>query len=344
MSTTVKTNQTPEKLTTWLAAPAIKERIGSALAGYMELEPFMSQMIISLQNETVADCTEQSKFEAVHQCAALGLLPSLSQVALIPREIKNKGKVCTVMPQWQGYQALMLRHPEVATVKAVLVHVRDSYSFDPLSEQLIHEFDPFDAARTITKLDDIRGGYLRITYRDGRLPLYHFVTVDTIRKARDCAQSKNIWDKWFQEQALKTVYRNAYARRVVPVDHLVHSRLQNLVEADDLALENDPNRAVVLPVSVAPITHKPSRAEQLQAKISNREQRTEQPREVPEQKPEEPQQAQPLTDHAINEATTVEQLDRLADQLKAEREQMDQDAYEYLNNMIGAKRKSLGKK
>jgi recombinational DNA repair protein RecT len=225
----------------------------------------------------------------------LGLLPSLKQVALIPMNIKDKGLCCTVMPQWQGYQALMLRHPDVMSVKAVLVHISDRYTFDPVNESLLHEYDPLDDARKFATIKDIRGGYLVVRYKDGRPPLYHFVTADTIDKARTCAQAQNIWTKWFQEQALKTIYRNAYARRVVPIDHLVHSHLQDLVNADDVALGNDPNRVIVVEQSATAISHKPvSRTQQVASRMAPAAPVEAEPEATPE--PEKKQPAKPSKD------------------------------------------------
>lgn len=292
----------PAKLRDWLEAPTVRAGVNSALAGYLDVDSFIAQMLIAFQDENLVDCIPQSKFEAVHQCAALQLLPGLKQVALIPRDIKNRGKCVTVMPQWQGYQALMLRHPNVLSVKAVLVHVSDSYTYDPVEESLRHEFDPFDSERRFNDVKDLRGGYLVVKWKDGQPPLYHFVTAETIDKARGCAIASPIWKKWFYEQALKTVYRNAYARRVVPIDPLIHSRLQGLVEADDVALGNDPSRVIESAPAPA-ITHKPSRTEQAAKRLPKREQA---------------EPAEPLPfDQQIAAASLVDELEQIRAQIKA---------------------------
>jgi phage RecT family recombinase len=337
----------PAKLRDWLTAPSIKHGIESALAGYMQVDSFVAQMLIAFQDDALADCTPESKFEACHQCATLGLLPSLKHVALIPREIKNKGKCVTVMPQWQGYQALMLRHPEVSSIRASLVHVRDKYTYDPLDESLFHEFDPFDESRTISKLDDIRGGYLRVMYKDGRPTLFHYVTKETIRKAMACAQSKNIWEKWFAEMALKTVYRNAYARRVVPVDHLVYARLQAITDADDIAMENAPLQQIVVQSNPVIDGPKQSRVEQAAAKMQKPK-----PEPAVETKEEstavEESSAAVVVDTsegAIAAATTAEQLDAIMEALKANKEALGLNQYDMLYTIAKLRRKDLaGKK
>lgn len=354
MSTATKPRQAtevatqPEKIRGWFAAPGVHDGLASALAGYMDADAFINQMLIAFTDDAIAPCTAASKFEAAHQCAALGLLPSLKQVALIPREISGKGKCCTVMPQWQGYQALMLRHPDVQSVKAVLVHVTDRYTFDPVNESLLHEYDPFDGARKFENVKDLRGGYLVVKYKDGRPPLYHFVTAETVEKARTCAQAQNIWSKWFAEQALKTIYRNAYARRVVPIDHLVHSRLQDLVNADDVALQNDPSRVVVIEQPAATITHKPvSRTQQVAQKMAPpvAESAPAEPETKPDPEEKPAKAAKPSKDSAlpfdvqITKAEKLEQLEAIYEALG--KAGLSEDEYNMYHNMLTKKQAKL---
>ena len=164
------------------------------------------------------------------------LLPSMDHVALIPR--KNKGvEECTVMPQWQGYKSLMERHPDVLEVNCDLVHVSDELRVN--AGQVSHSYDPLDENRSIDGFKDIRGGYLKVLYTNtSRQPKYHFVTVKEIEKRSKCAQTKNVWQKWFREMAMKTVYRDGFARRIVPFDTLVN--LKAITAADDRAMDSDP--------------------------------------------------------------------------------------------------------
>lgn len=264
MTTMVK-NEDDNKLTTWLDGNGVRSRIGSALGGVMDEDSFIAQIVIAMQHPDIRTCTVSSQFEAVHLCASLGLLPSLQQVALIPRDMKSQGRLCTVMPQWQGYHALMIRHPDVLDINARLVHVTDDYEFDPITESLsLHDYDPFDATRVFNKFEDVKGGYLVVTWRDKERPAkWHFVPVETMKKAKACAQTPNIWNKWFTEMCLKTVYRNAYARRIVPIDPLVQSKMEKVTEADDVALGNDPERIIDTTASPVEPTRPKTRAARL---------------------------------------------------------------------------------
>jgi recombinational DNA repair protein RecT len=219
----------------WLTNPEVAHRIQSALAGWMTGDEFIAQMLISLQHPGIRECSEESKFKAAHVCASLQLLPSLDQVALVPR--KNH---VHAMPQWQGYKAIMERHPNVLEVEAFLVHKSDQYRIH--NGVIDHEYDYFDPKRRIESVRDLVGGYLVINYTDGRHPKYFPVTADYIAKCQACAETQNVWVKWFEQQALKTIFRAGYARRVVPVDPLVNKALQEASAAEDVAMGNDPDR------------------------------------------------------------------------------------------------------
>lgn len=310
----IATQNKPKGLRELLEAPNIRTGIRQALGGFMDEGNFLAQMLIALQQPGVVDCTLESKFKAVHLCATLGLLPTLGQVALIPRNMKDQGLCCTVMPQWQGFQALMLRHPDVLAVKATLVHVTDSYQFDPDTETIsAHNYDPFGSDRRFQDFADLRGGYLVITYKDFRPKQYHCVPLDVFQRARKCAQSDNIWKSWFAEQCLKTIYRNAYARRVIPMDQFAN-RLATLVESEDAALGNDPDRISQSPVSAITYTPEPKAATRTEAaaqKMKKAETKAETKAESGKQNAELPFDVQ------LMKAETTEAVDAIFEAVKA---------------------------
>ena len=235
MSTALQEHSRATGLTAWIDNPKAHARIDAAVGDVMETDQFIAHMLTAFQSPEVRGCTDQSKFTALHECAALGLLPTLNQVKLIPYKDQLKA-----MPQWQGYKALMERHPSILEVSGCLVHVADKFAFE--NGEPRHTYDPFDASRDIKNGKDIKGGYCKIVYSDGRPPKYHMVTVRQIEKARGCAQTQNVWGKWYEQMALKTLYRDCYARRAVPIDPLVYSRLQKVLKLDDINMGNDPLR------------------------------------------------------------------------------------------------------
>ena len=222
-----------QKLREWAATEGARAEIAAAIGGLMDAAQFTAHMLVAFQPADIRACSTQSKYRALMECAALGLLPTLGQVVLIPYKDTLKA-----MPQWQGYKAVMERHATVLEVSGTLVHKSDSLRFK--NGKIKHEFDPLDESREFNGPDDLRGGYLKIIYRDGRPPRYHFVTRAKIVKAQACAQTQSIWKKWYTEMSLKTLYRDGYARRVVPVDPLTNRQLEEITRVDDANLGNDP--------------------------------------------------------------------------------------------------------
>ena len=337
------TQAKPKGLRDLLESPNVRTGISKALGGFMDEGNFLSQMLIAFQapgadgRPGVIDCTLDSKFKAAHLCATLGLLPTLGQVALIPRDMKGEGLVCTVMPQWQGFQALMLRHPDVRSVKATLVHSSDTYGYDPETESVVnHTFDPFDPKRTFTDFKDLRGGYLVVIYKDNRQKLYHCVKLDVFERARKCAMTDKIWLKWFEEQCLKTVYRNAYARRVVPIDPFATHRIQALVESEDDALGNDPERLTSTPV--AAVTYQPeekpkSRTEAAASKMKKAD-------TTPDESKSEQKPTDPIPfDKQIEQATTARALDATERAIVAANLTIDETAF--LKSMLSTARERI---
>jgi len=235
MSTALQTAQKPKGLKGWVQSEEAKEEIAAAIGDIMPADQFTAHMLVAFRDEKIRHCSDQSKYRALMTCAALGMVPTLDQVKLIPY-----GDELKAMPQWQGYKAAMERHPDILEVVGQLVHVADKCSIEQGEPR--HSYDPFSIHRNFKDAEDVRGGYLKIIYRDGRPPKYHFVPRKTIKQAQECAQTQKVWKAWYYEMALKTVYRNAYARRAVPMDPMVNSRLQQAVNADDLNLGNDPAR------------------------------------------------------------------------------------------------------
>lgn len=244
--TNVVATDKEQKISNWVRMPEVQNRILSALNESIKPEYFFAQIEISFQDPEVQKCTARSQYEALHRCAAMGLLPSLDHVALIPRKNGNYFEL-DVMPEWRGYKAIMERHPLVFTVDAQLVHVNDEYTFE--GGILKHTFDPFSADRVIRSVKDIKGGYAVITWKDGRPPKYHFCTADYIDKCMSCAQTKNVWNKWFEQQARKTLYNSCYRANHIPVDPAVEAHMGTVISVDNEYLGNDPNR---VPSSGAP--------------------------------------------------------------------------------------------
>lgn len=251
--TAIERPKTPaQTVSAWMEHPRMGASLKAALAGYMTIEQFAAQCYIAAQNPDLARCSAESLMKAFLECAQMGLMPGAAHkhVALIPRN-----GVITVQPEYRGFCFLMERQPGVKRVKPELVHTSDDFRVEGTG--IHHQYDPFnpdriflhpEVAKKEKKECGLRGGYLEVQYDDGRVE-YHFTPFHQIEKQRACADTQKVWEKWYSQQALKSVVRDAFARRVVPIDPTLAVRIEQATSADNKALGNDPNRA---PSQLAP--------------------------------------------------------------------------------------------
>jgi recombinational DNA repair protein RecT len=263
----------PTTLAHWVKQASVRDRIVNSLGNVMPPDQFIAHALVSFSTPEIKECTVNSQLHTLCAMAAMGVLPTLGQCALITYWNSDLGQSeVKLMIQWQGMKAMAERHPSILEVQPVLVHVKDHFSY--LNGVVEHSFDPFDPERVINGPADIRGGYLKIVYRDSRPDKYHFTSVAHIEKCRMCAKpskksgKREVWDAWFEQQALKTVVRDAYARRAFPVDPLAAGRLEQMLHTDDALLGNDPARPLALEGPAEPEQPKPkSRVEQMAAAL-----------------------------------------------------------------------------
>ncbi len=238
MSANLPAKRQETNLAQAMSSPERMDRIRSSLAGMMEPETFLNHCIMAINNPDkpeIRRTTLASQAECVLTLATLGLLPSLNQAALIVYGDKLK-----VMPQWQGYKAIMMRNPDISDIRHTLVHVNDDFSVGSDGKP-DHHYNPLDPKRTISGAQDIMGGYLTITYRNGKVD-YHFVTVAYIEECRSCAKAQNVWKKWYAKMAIKTMYRDCYSQRIIAVEPNIATKLEAVNRYDDHLLGNDPTR------------------------------------------------------------------------------------------------------
>ena len=281
----VAPQQQTASLAQWVRNASVRERIVNSLGTVMPADQFIAHALVSFQNPEIKACTLASQLHCLLEMAAMGLLQTLGQCALIVYWNSEIGQSeVKLIVQWQGMKAVAERHPSILEVHPCLVHIRDQFAY--INGVVEHSYDPFDPERTINSAADIRGGYLRIQYRDGRPDKYHFTSVAHIEKCRMCAKpskktgKREVWDNWYEAQSLKTLVRDAYARRAFPVDPLAAGRMEQMLRTDDALLGNDPNRVSALAIDAPPDAEpaKPlSKAERMAAALAAKQQAEESP-------------------------------------------------------------------
>ena len=274
MSTEITTPKTTSgTIAKWLDNEAVNKQIVGALAGYMDADTFKAQCALAARDPNLANCDPGSLFAAFLLCAQAGLLPGKhhGHVWLIPRK-----SAVDVMPGANGYLYLFRRQPGVQDVRIMLVHEQDQFEYDPDTDTVTHKFDPFSESRVFsypTKTNPkggLRGGYVRVDFKDGRT-VYHFVPVAKVLRNMECAQAQNVWQRWFGEMARKTIIRDAWARRIVPIDPELAERLGTAEDTDRSILGEDPSRIIETTVVTVPMVEAPaSGVSRLKARIGGR--------------------------------------------------------------------------
>ncbi len=229
-------------LSSWIENDRVVDRIASALGDIMDAKMFLMHMMSEFQvTPEIRACTDLSKYRAMMKCAVMGVLPTADQVSLVPYENKKEGTIeCEATIQWQGLKAIMERHPAILEICVELVHIGDQFACE--NGVIQHSYNPFDDKRNINTAADIVGGYARIIYTDGRPPKYHTMPVKEISKNQACAKTQRVWVRWYKQMAMKTVYRDCYSRRAIPVDPVASARLEQVLKIEDAQLGNDPMR------------------------------------------------------------------------------------------------------
>ena len=101
------------------------------------------------------------------------------------------------------------------------------------------------------------GGYLRIEYADGRIR-HHFTSIRKILENKKAAGNSSVWRTYFAPMALKTIYRDAWARAAVSFEpgaaqaqHIVNAELHERIANDENPARVSAQRRVKSPAAAA---------------------------------------------------------------------------------------------
>ena len=138
----------------------------------------------------------------------LTLNPVLKYCYLVPR--KNE---ITLMISYKGIMKLLIDDGTVKTIEAHEVWNCDFFEVQYGNEKRItHKPDFIKREETITMGKTEVNSYKLIGfYAVAKLHndeiLFEFMSLKEINKIKNCAQTKNVWDNWFEEMAKKTAIK-----------------------------------------------------------------------------------------------------------------------------------------
>lgn len=151
------------------------------------------------RNSGLAKCSVMSVQDAIINVAAVGLTlnPADAYAYLVPRS-----NVCTLAISFKGLIKIATDAGGISWVKAEIVKANDQFTYKGISELPHHEMQPFsDRGASV-------GVYCVAKTNDGDY-LVDIMSAEEVAKVRECAMTKNVWDKWPDEMAKKAVIKRA---------------------------------------------------------------------------------------------------------------------------------------
>ena len=241
-----------DRLGTALASPKMRDMVLGGLASWVDERQFTSACLEAFGTPDYAKFDTAAKVRAVMRFAVLGLYPGPQNHAyVIPR-----GRSLDVMPGFRGFVYLARQLPGVQDITAHLVHSTDEFKVQTIGpdeyQVITHEYDPLPPSggrmfrhpsevKGDIQKTGLRGAYVKLTMKGGAVR-FHFITLDSLMRNMDCAQTQRVYQQWFAQMMLKTAIRDAHSRGFLHGSDEVEAKLSLLAREDDEALGNDPGK------------------------------------------------------------------------------------------------------
>ena len=194
---------TPKTFREMITSDGYRQQIAAALPRGLTAER-MVRVVLTAINKTpkILDCTKESIWESVLNCAALGLFPdALGRAYLVPY-----GKVCQLIIGYKGLIDLAYRSERIASINLVVVRAGDEFERCPMeSPPLKHRIveDASGKFRTMTHV------YSVVYLKGCAMPSVDVMSISEVREiqARSKSGTSGPWVTDFEEMAKKTVFR-----------------------------------------------------------------------------------------------------------------------------------------
>ena len=187
-----------------------------ALPDNVRPEAFRNAAIVAFQDSTyLQSCTPESVFKALRTLAAAGLVPDGREAAIVP----FKG-TAQAMPMVYGLIKVARNSGKVKSLWAEVVYEGEKLDIGiedgkRTFKHVNEDGSPIDA---MSRGGEIRGAFAVAKLDDGSVD-FQAMSRDEIEKRRmasanqkDANRPTDIWGKWYDEMAKKTVIRNLCKR------------------------------------------------------------------------------------------------------------------------------------
>ena len=220
--------------------------IQKVLPSVITPQQFLRLALNALQNTPhLMECTMQSFYGAIMQCAQLGLKPNVNGEAYLIPFFNNKKKAyeCQFLTGYKGLMLLARRSGEIASIDAQTVYENDtfdlSFGFEPT---LIHK--PYLKGERGNPI----GFYAALILKDGGKTAYYMTVEDAKSYGKRYSKTYNAgpWQTDFEAMAKKSCLRQVlkYAPMSTDVDSAVNAdenvlRFETNTSVDDGLIEID---------------------------------------------------------------------------------------------------------
>lgn len=234
---------------------AIKNRVMSMLGPDRGLKFIAAVTSAVTANPKLAECTNDSIFNAALLGESLNLSPSpqLGQYHLVPYNDKNQGKVAQFQIGYKGYQQLAIRSGQIKKLNVLEIKEGELISYNPLEEEILVNLINNEVEREKAKtvgyyaMFELLNGYKKTMYWSLEKMLNH---ADAYSKAfnkeayerlqngeipeKDLWKYSSYWYENFDEMARKTMLRQLISKGGCPMS----IEMQKAYEAD-MALQKE---------------------------------------------------------------------------------------------------------
>lgn len=140
--------------------------------------------------------------EAVKNVALTGLTlnPTINLAYLVPR-----GGKATLVPSFMGLIEILRNSGSILSMRAGVIYQGDEFDYDLGTNGYLKHKPQLSPAQNTPKL----AAYAIAKMPDGS-ETFHLMGWNDIMKRKQVAASKNVWNQWEDEMAIKTVIRNFY--------------------------------------------------------------------------------------------------------------------------------------
>jgi len=242
-------NQNAVTLRDSLNSPKVKDQLKMAVPKWLSPDRLIRTSFSAImKNPKLLQCSQESIFNSLVQCAELGLEPILGRAYLIPYwNSRTRVLECQFQPGYQGLIDLARRSNTIADVWGMNVYENDNFSINfGMNRDLTHR--PWYMNPNHTEPGRCLGAYVVWQLKDGTkhpefMPLYEiekrravsqsYKFAETGDPAKGGGKRDSVWHLWPEDMRIKTVIKHSAKMVPASIEFMKAVELDNAVETGE---------------------------------------------------------------------------------------------------------------